>query len=559
MKFKIPILYIDELIISRSLEIRLIRNIARCVAMPCVMASTNSKVNNLIVNLSNESSYWNKSVWVQVARKLANAKITTIFKTTVVNKNIKFDYFLNRRGKFDSRKLLKYFAISFDNNSLETFERMIFIMMRQCQTSISGVTFYSFDFLIQALKLQANSILDCSKIWNHICLNRFLTFEFRKPTAFKRDGPFYSLRAFSTTSATITSETEDTRSVDFGQRITFAECSINEHFYYFGYPEERNILKFKYDGTNLVDTNGTYYVKSYFPPFQDDIFTHLAIWYKLKSNTSVGSVVSAYKRVLLDITPNINSMSNDFRSQENVAYWSIAHSTHQNFNGNTEGALFFTNVVKNFQSFDPNVKAVETAGTDSIPLGLVSIKSLSVPTSLQNFLEKIKVPYLLPSKLPNLEFGGDMVNFEDFFEGFCNFGVCSRCTNQMGLDVCFDLFKDGEMRVGYVECKYTKLHKTTSEVLKYVQRAGEKRSPLTFYMSYELNSDLKEHHSLQKHVQTCDLRQSTIDTLNSDFNTNIYCVYYESEKTLSMVALREFDDPDSVFIIVETNFQAPKV
>ena len=45
----------------------------------------------------------------------------------------------------------------------------------------------------------------------------------------------------------------------------------------------------------------------------------------------------------------------------------------------------------------------------------------------------------------------------------------------------------------------------------------------------------------------------------SDFSINVYSLFYNDHKTLVMKSLLENSDPDGVFIVLQTNFKAPKV
>lgn len=73
-------------------EIKLFRNIVRCMVLPCIISSTNVRVNNML-NLKSSSSH-NLNSWVNSIIRLLRANLMGIMKQVKVN-NMKLINFVD--------------------------------------------------------------------------------------------------------------------------------------------------------------------------------------------------------------------------------------------------------------------------------------------------------------------------------------------------------------------------------------------------------------------------------------------------------------------------------
>lgn len=252
-----------------------------------------------------------------------------------------------------------------------------------------------------------------------------------------------------------------------------ASLAINKHYYYFGSRSTRNdpiILKIAKDRI-YEEGVGLFKTKSYFSSFCEDVLIHVALWSLLNSESldqqiTVAQVVkSFYDREFKWI--NVNDIANDYRPQEYLANAAIAHASHQNIYGETDGVTFL-------KEFAIQVQIVpEPYGTqlrNMIP---------DCPEKLNAFLMGLKIPYFIPQK-PVDPSDPDMGAIKAL-KGLMKIGQSCRLNNKDGFDVAFDLNESGLVQ-GRIECKNLQNTVAKGFVKKYVIRAMEKRVPLTFFL-----------------------------------------------------------------------------
>ena len=558
----IPVIFIDELILESYKQIRLLRNISRCIAFPCVLASTNLRISNMLkLNLNGDSSCCEGEIWVKVVRKLPPANLRAIFNNFdplsdfVQLKEVQIDYEIIRPElKVDN--LVEKFEISSNENSKMILKRIFNILVLQSKTCNPGVAHYIFRYFLKALKIQRNKELDCSVIWENIIEWFSVVVRIRKEAAFEESGVFFSLLAFDTnvilkcdeSSIKRTSSAMEFTDQDYATGVT-VQNSINRHFYSFGGAEEPGILSFMYTVAKELFVQKEvdclferYYLKSFFPNFKDDMFLHFALWSKIELGGSIATILKLHKDKLIANPKNSNAR---FCGQESMAYWSVADSSHKSSSGRTSGADFVKGFIKNVQTNPDILKLVEADQLNSVTgFGFVDFSIPDELLVLKRFLDRIIVPYLLPEE-PN--------NLLRAIKDICQFGHCYRCPNKTGLDISFDVLFDGILQPAFVECKYTKEHEKVSEVIKYAQRAWYKRSRLTFYLTFSLESSLKEANPNNTLFPDRLLRSG-----KKEFPISLYSVFYDVE-SLKIISLQEAIDADSVFFIIQTNFQIPQI
>jgi hypothetical protein len=193
-------------------------------------------------------------------------------------------------------------------------------------------------------------------------------------------------------------------------------------------------------------------------------------------------------------------------------------------------------------------------------------------------LNTLTIPYLLPEEPSN--------DFKSSLAGLCDFDVVYRCSNSSGLDVGFYLRRHGQPCPAFVECKYRDKPQGLSEIKPYIDAAKSENSVLTFFVAKEIHDNLKADGKIAKsaHVRPTNLRSSTLLNLKADdsvarpvakkakkdFKLNIYSLFFTCRdekaiiysgngKNLSIKIMEEHDNPDGVFIVLETNFNVCKV
>ena len=199
------------------------------------------------------------------------------------------------------------------------------------------------------------------------------------------------------------------------------------------------MLPFNFKDGKLILDGEIYNIRSHFLKFEKDIFTSLALWYNvIKDTETVAMIVKDYTSCLVGIFASPEASSKDYRSQEVMFYWTIANASHQNFHGKT-GVEFFRNVVINLQL--PIVDGLNYISTN--------LNEDFIPVNLKVFLNSLSIPYLIPER-PSKEFKSSLA-------GLCEFGLIYRCPNATGMDIGFEMFRNGLTCHSYVECKYTRI------------------------------------------------------------------------------------------------------
>lgn len=265
----------------------------------------------------------------------------------------------------------------------------------------------------------------------------------------------------------------------------------------------------------------------------------MALWYGLvDENESVASIVKNCVSTLYLPGVNSNASSNNFKVQEEMVYWAIANASHQSFTGETGGVDFLISLVNNVQCPSDNSPNPHMA----------ALKEQSIPEKLNLFLRKLTVPFLIPDEPDS--------NLKSSFAEILKLGHCFRCPNNMGIDIGFDAIIDDHPIHCLVECKYDDNIDEKNFVIKYINKAKEMMSPLTFFVSFDLANDF------QIDLTSKGLRNKSrrIENQSSKtpktFNINVYSINYDSNvKDLALKTIFESEqDPDGVFIVVGTNF-----
>ena len=395
--FRIPVVFIDEFHRDLQGNMKLLRNIVRCLVLPCVLSSTNATVSNMLNLKSGSSLSGENRIWVNGICRLFVVELKSIFerveavpKAQVLAESdgtimeIPAKYLIEFVDeKFGLKvEILGALGISCNEDNKAKLLKIWNFLLSQSETCLQGASLYSFNELITLLKSYSQKDLDCNALWKEILLKVHQIFILRKSDAFKGNGKFYSLRMMSTNQK-FTETEDDERNLMLSDEVGFGSSlvrnSIDQHFYHFGAEVDPNVMSFEFTDGYLKLGGRDYDIKSHFLTFEKDTMTSMILWYDLvKGKESIASIVRDFTGKLVGIFPNPNASSNDFRTQEVMSYWTLANASHQNFHGTTSGIDFFCDVVKNLQIL-----------SDNVSLRSLLFNDLSIPEGLNTFLKAI--------------------------------------------------------------------------------------------------------------------------------------------------------------------------
>jgi hypothetical protein len=233
--------------------------------------------------------------------------------------------------------------------------------------------------------------------------------------------------------------------------------------------------------------------------------------------------------------------------------------SHQNFNGKTEGVDFFCSVFKNIRILDYS--------------DLYELNRLRLPEKLASFLNTLTIPYLLPERASKA--------FKLSLADLCDFGVAYKYASASKMDVGFDVRRNDISCHAFIQCKYIDDTQGNIEIEPYIKSAKSKNSVLTFLVAFKAHDNI--NFDLAKSVQctkpsTSDRRSSKLNLVADDsvagpvvkkaknfFKLNIYSfcftcrdekaiIYKGNGKKFSIKIIEEHENPDGVFIFLESNF-----
>lgn len=597
-----PIVFIDEINSQFEQRIKLLRNLGRILALSCVLASTNAKVNNLL-NTSSDSAPRKNAIWVHAIRALPKASMSAILHL------LNWNGYADDNGNICAEGLLEGLEIQYESVEFNLLENLLFLMRNQSETCLQGTALDVYSAFKEQLWGQRGKQLDTKAIWKHILPHlRQLLIE-RKPSAFSGYGPFHSLAMLSDYQMVVENEIQLKN-----QRAPSAEIvlgTINGHYYFFGRPRDKNILPFGYSGGELSLNGIIYETCSHFKLFSENLFFCMATWIQVDMDTatnenrvSVASVVTKYIHKLRNAGKNKKAVKNNSSAQECVVHWGLCYSTFRDFASLNPGLPFLERFIETIQIDPDTIDMVNSSNIkpNTKVKGLMNPVRLSSCVGLVAFLSQIQIPYLLPSDIISEEIRGRL-------NGLCQIGKCNRLPDNFGIDLEFDLIYNNEMMRGFVECKYVDVNLSKLIVLEYIIRARRHNSPFSMIITYSMQRCLKsaalwssefessevneeesttqylsdkmvkmeiaekgngrrnkrELNRIQARKEKAERKRKKEESMekirlmeNQIDNVSIYSIFYEGNQ-MKAVPLIEFEDPKGVFLIIQTNFIVPKI
>ena len=501
--------------------IQFLRNLCRAVKIPVILSGTNARVTNLIAKSDAEQSRTGPSVpWVLVITKLPKANLQSFGNVIKFKDDHNVEHclheFLNENGTINYMLLKQklYSHISNEDPSDIYIRELLELISKQVSTSLPGIVCMvmqkAFD-LIASLREQP--VLNVKTLW--VNLNeRILTETLRRKPKMKNSNGLISSAHINTFPSHIKNAHEigsySTKNVDnhlffYGKRndslfvlelgldldLGAVEESSNtdrEGSMRREESQENQLPQVNEESSYvLIRNNELYEHQCYFPELSEDLFSNLIAfntWKKMVTTNplkrfTLAYLYTSYLKSFSKHPVDSNAEVTDFFALELLAHWSVCHSSHLSFTGETEGTAFAMEFIKNLQD------------------KLLFSGFGEMPSSLVNILNQLSVPYLLnPSSSLSLEFITRLSKF-------MKIGYSERPVNKVGVDVHFNINFQGQDRLGFVECKLWKSAVGYANFYKYYAKACEKVSesqpcclyPISFMVASRLQNTISSENS----------------------------------------------------------------
>jgi hypothetical protein len=562
---KSPVIFIDEFSNDRSLLF--LRTLCVCVGLPCILASTNAKVSNMLISYK-DLSRSDKSRWCTVITSLPHTYIETVLDLIIVsgdgieNTASLLSFFNRNDMEFRCRDLLNFMGLEGLSESQKSIiDNIVKLIVSQAKSALQGISFVVLDELIQILKVIANGNQSLN-IWAILIDNITNTLMSRKRGLRSRASLFFSLSSFSLNPNMVLINNNSS------YREGPASTAVNQNLYYFGSRRTSRVLKLSRTSDTLLEADSEieYRFKSYMSNFSEDVFTHTVLWNLLhrlnatdsvrlmKSKVTVAKLVeSIYREVYFPV--NFRAIYRDSNYQEHLALLALSHSSHQNVNGVTDGLNFFKEFAVHVQILGKDLTRMD---------GLLRDFVTGCPPTLAAFLESLNVPYLVPQSTTE--------TFPTFLVGsVMRSGTCQRAANSLG----FDLYFSVNDSFGYVECKNLNCTVSRNFVKGYILRAIAIRSPLTLFLVNRAGTSLRSRQGFNKFQQRSSQESKTkqdetagpltfeemlqeFPRTGTNFGMNVYSLTYSSRRqqgrlNMKFNVLHESENAEGVFVIIESN------
>lgn len=488
-------MFIDELPFNAKEDTKLLRNICRAVHIPTILSGTNAAVNNLLgrSHISTSRNDGTSRLWVKVISRLPKATISTISHA------IKFRDFRNPDSLIsldDCMKDEKLFLSSLlDASSLETIdlsflEKLIHFIFEQVKTNLPGLAVLSLNAFINVIEaIRISNSNDCTfsmheNIWKMFA-NRIITsVTARKSQIMSNIGQLAGAHVLTFTS---NDEGNDLLRIEHESDV-LASSKIDNNLFYYGTRGTSSIIELSagrkinapLKDVELKELHSeiTWIDHCFFPSLSEDFFSHLVIWNSWwdSNGEPLYSLSGIYLKYLTDkITFPVDSKAKvvDSFTLELLSNWAIAYASHCNISGQATGVEVTRNFVRNLQS---------VSGVSAFKCMFDS--SFTEPNSLNAFLERIKLPYLVNHG----SFGSDL---KSQVSPFIRLGEVLRPENCVGCDILFDLYLDGGIQsYGLIECKLWSINTDCATIFTYYKRACAGNCPLFFMVGPKFASEL---------------------------------------------------------------------
>jgi hypothetical protein len=612
--------------------------------MISLLCGTNSNINKLkkkteigISGCSDGRKRWVK-VFTQVLRANMKSLCCNIEFTSNDGNTKKYasDFILIENGQMNldyNSLFIEIFGEDFERiPHLEDAKKLLQFIFKYSNTSLPGIatsaTDYIFDLIIAA-KSNNDSLKD---LWRKLMCFMIKTVKMRKTKLTTYGGSISSLHVLTFPSIYKTlnevghaaankvienyfyygKSGEDSFDLEIGREKD--EMFEEEDYYVY---ELVHISPDDALSKELYRDNRLFVENCHFSAVYEDSLLCLSVWNLWNSIPTAIKPTLAYfcdynlRKILKRSNYSDRSVSKFF-SLEILAQWAIAYASHAKIYSKIGGFSVLKLFILNIQILRDKEKLEKMIN---------SLNNLQLPQNLNDFLSRVKIPYLMngPPKvrltesdcgLDNVTVNSNMKRLESEeangiesmkiaelsrdLSPFIKFGTCHRPLNSAGWDVLFDMEVDGFDEIGYIECKLWTDSVRLSQIYPYYKKAcvnGIKFSILvaknvqnSLHNKFTKNQERSEKPKKAKKIKT-DTKNNNNETAsskkinyvdeieklgnNGPSRLNLYCIRPERETSSSSLSsdaltgnidvevIKEFTDPTGVFILIESNFNPP--
>jgi hypothetical protein len=497
--------FIDELPQIMKDYVKLLRNICRAVHIPTILSGTNSAVNNLLgrSHINTSRTGGSPLLWVKVVCKFPKATLKTIAHV------IKFKNFRDPNSEDILLKdciasnevflnsLIDDAMLASKNIDRAFLLKLTNFIFEQANSNLPGLAILSLKVFIEIIvDIRGSEVNHISRerIWGTITGEIISSVIARKPQIISKEGQLAGAHVL--TFKSYDEEMDSVRVVH--EKSELAASKVDNNLFYYGTRDMESIIELTAGPKNSTlkgvklkkldpplkevelkkfDSGKPWTDLCFFPSLCEDFFSHLVIWNSWWDidREPYFSLSTIYLNYLDEKKFPVNSKAKvvDSFALELLSNWAIAYASHWNISGHTFGIDVLKNFVRNIQSID---------GVTAFDCDLH--KSFTMSTSLNAFLKRIKVPYLVNYDSLNPEFANQVSDF-------IRLGRVVRPENNVGLDILFDLYLDDEIKsYGLIECKLWSVNTDCATIFTYYHRACIGKCPLSFIVAPKFASDL---------------------------------------------------------------------
>jgi len=581
---KRPVIFIDEFV--KSADHLFLRSLAKTARIPCIIASTNTGVIKMII-YTHTNSRADINPWCKVIPRLPPCVFDGIVSVLKVSDNVPLSACFDDQ-LLNGDRLFTHLNVEASESMKRQVGHIFNLIRAQSSTCLQGIAFNAIERLLEILKSYQGEI----DVWSRLVSELSRDLAVRKPNLLRLASLHFSLSSFSL-SLPITYSNEPGQ-YDEGP----VNVSVNDNLYYFGRKPQNveqlynSIISLEKVEKLIYGTseNEEFQFKSYLLNFEDDVLTHTVLWnlirvgaLRLHKNITVAKVIELeYNGKNHHI--NVRSISRNHNYQEDLALLAAANASQQNFNGGIDGVSFF-------KEFSIECQIVPT--TMEIPSGSLLRDSIitTVPQSLQDFLQDIKIPYFVPQAytIP-------------YIRPLVHTGICQRNEDRDGVDLSFEII---DRESGHIECKNLNASVSRGLAVEYIVKAMKKESPITILLANIAGPSLRSREDFNvffepsvpgtsepgidsaasnlanlsisqskkkknkkskveskpkriphSFAQEIDKQRLSDATIPIDFDLNIYSLvqkYSSGALRLEFNVLHEVPSPRGVFIVLESN------
>ena len=555
-----------------------LKKLACVVGIPCVLAATNSNIANFVrISENSASRHEPFQPWVKLITKLPPADPFFLAEFCLFEHNGEVrplsSFIVN--GIVDVPNLFAFLRIINHNHVPNKINSLFKLILDQGKTCLPGILFFIFQNLDKIFKDSASEMnssdLDFDKlVWRNIC--KTLYFEIRGR---KEIDSIKSIFAGCYIMSSHISCFDDDFTTEF--RIEF----IDKHFYHLGTPNTAAIQSMVVFNDNLYfenedisrTTSDNWRCRSYFSKFNEDIFLHIASWGQISPLQLPGQSygICYDKKTTLaqnleqmnfpEVFKNLFALKKNFKAQETLICWAVGNASHFDITGKTTGLDFLREFSGHIQSF----KTLSKIANSCFPREFLCMSDVSA--KLMNFLNCFTVPYCVQTPLTEMNLSDP--NFIGLLSNFMEIEYFFRCADKEGFDLSFKINFSGELCDASAECKYEEKPSDLQTIMDYSKKSIRKKTKLTLFIASNLREELKVPYSSTLFLNQCQClgityNRNVNEATGPDFKLNHYslCISpdgLDANKLRINNLFEHHEDPDGIFLIIETNFLLPKV